>query len=84
MTKYVPSKRGSVVFWSCLIGRTGNISLSHHILASCFRRFPEWSDPEVSGSHDTSTEERLFPPAAYGSLSKQSVIPTTFPPARDN
>lgn len=30
---------GRVVVWSCLIGRTGNISLSHHILASCLRRF---------------------------------------------
>lgn len=28
-----------VVVWSCLIGRTGNISLSHHIPASCLRRF---------------------------------------------
>lgn len=87
MTKYVPSKRGS---FSASCG--GLIMFDwqnwqHKPKSSHFgfllKKVPEWSDPEVSGSHDKSwsnspnAEESHFSPAAYGALSKQIVNPTT-------
>lgn len=90
MTKYVPSKRGS---YSASCGPCGGLIMfdwqnwQHKPKSSHFgfllKKVPEWSDPEVSGSHDKSwsdspnAEESHFSPAAYGALSKQIVNPTT-------
>lgn len=77
MTKYVPSKRGS---YSASCGPCGGLIMfdwqnwQHKPKSShsgfLLKKVPEWSDPEVSGSHDKSwsnspnAEESHFSPAA--------------------
>lgn len=88
MTKYVPSKRGSFSASCCGLIMFDWQNWQHKPKSShsgfLLKKVPEWSDPEVSGSHDKSwsnspnAEESHFSPAAYGALSKQIVNPTTY------